>query len=75
MATSPTYAPPTTRSGSSIAIPLSGGAKWMISAVVISYLLYYFVGIDQGGVSLFGSDTHVHEFLHDARHYLGFPCH
>jgi hypothetical protein len=35
----------------------------------------YFVGFDQGATSLFGSDTHVHEFVHDARHLLGFPCH
>jgi hypothetical protein len=33
------------------------------------------VGFDQGAVSVFGADTHVHEFLHDARHLLGFPCH
>jgi cobalt transporter subunit CbtB len=26
-------------------------------------------------VSVFGSDMHVHEFTHDARHLLGFPCH
>jgi hypothetical protein len=75
MATSPSYAPPATRSGSSIAIPLSGGAQWMISALIVSYLLYYIVGIDQGALSIFGSDTHIHEFVHDARHYLGFPCH
>ncbi|EUA52138.1 putative cobalt transporter subunit family protein [Mycobacterium xenopi 3993] len=35
----------------------------------------YFVGIDQGAVSVFGNDSHVHEFVHDARHLLGFPCH
>jgi hypothetical protein len=75
MATSPSYAPPAARSGRSIAIPLSGGAQWMISAVIVSLLLYYFIGIDQGGTSVFGSDTHIHEFVHDARHYLGFPCH
>jgi hypothetical protein len=75
MATSPGYAPPTARSSPPIAIPLSGGAQWMISAVIVSLLLYYFIGIDQGGMSVFGSDTHIHEFVHDARHYLGFPCH
>jgi hypothetical protein len=75
MATSPGYAPPTARSVPPIAIPLSGGAQWMISAVIVSLLLYYFIGIDQGGMSVFGSDTHIHEFVHDARHYLGFPCH
>ncbi|NMO02872.1 CbtB-domain containing protein [Gordonia sp. TBRC 11910] len=43
--------------------------------VALAALVYYFVGYDQGAVSLFGSDTHVHEFVHDARHFLGFPCH
>ena len=75
MAATPDYAPPATRTAPPIAIPLSGGAQWMISAVIVSLLLYYFIGIDQGGMSVFGSDTHIHEFVHDARHYLGFPCH
>lgn len=42
---------------------------------LLALIVYYFVGFDQGAVSVFGSDTHVHEFLHDARHLLGFPCH
>lgn len=42
---------------------------------LIALIAYYFVGYDQGAVSVFGADTHVHEFLHDARHLLGFPCH
>jgi hypothetical protein len=25
--------------------------------------------------SAFGKDMHIHEFVHDARHFLGFPCH
>jgi len=75
MAATPDYAPPAPRTGTSIAIPLSGGAQWMIGAALVSVLLYYFIGIDQGGTSVFGSDTHIHEFVHDARHYLGFPCH
>ena len=42
---------------------------------LLALIAYYFVGYDQGAVSVFGSDTHVHEFVHDARHLLGFPCH
>ena len=42
---------------------------------LLALIVYYFVGYDQGAVSVFGSDTHVHEFVHDARHLLGFPCH
>jgi putative cobalt transporter subunit CbtB len=50
-------------------------ALWLTATTVIALIAYYFVGIDQGAVSIFGSDTHVHEFFHDARHLLGFPCH
>ena len=75
MATNPGYAAPATRSGAPIAIPLSGGAQWMIGTVLVSLLIYYFVGIDQGATSVFGNDLHIHEFVHDARHLLGFPCH
>lgn len=53
----------------------SKAALWLAGTVFAALALYYFVGIDQGAVSLFGSDTHVHEFVHDARHLLGFPCH
>lgn len=50
-------------------------AIWLTGTTVLALIAYYFVGYDQGAVSVFGSDTHVHEFLHDARHLLGFPCH
>ncbi|MFC9978867.1 CbtB-domain containing protein [Gordonia sp. NPDC127522] len=43
--------------------------------MALALLAYYFIGYDQGAVSVFGADTHVHEFVHDARHFLGFPCH
>ena len=46
-------------------------------AVIAFFALavYYFVGIDQGMTSVFGANTDIHEFMHDARHFLGFPCH
>jgi hypothetical protein len=47
----------------------------LTAITMLALIAYYFVGYDQGAVSVFGSDTHVHEFLHDARHLLGFPCH
>jgi hypothetical protein len=53
-----------------LAVPLQLAALTLLALIV-----YYFVGYDQGAVSVFGSDTHVHEFVHDARHLLGFPCH
>ena len=50
-------------------------ALWLTATTFIAALAYYFLGYDQGAVSVFGADTHVHEFVHDARHFLGFPCH
>ncbi|GAA3048619.1 hypothetical protein GCM10010528_29760 [Gordonia defluvii] len=50
-------------------------ALLLTATVLIAALAYYFLAYDQGAVSVFGSDTHIHEFVHDARHFLGFPCH
>ncbi|MAU83204.1 CbtB-domain containing protein [Gordonia sp. Z-3] len=62
----------------SLAVPnvsAASAALWLSLTVLLAGLAYYFLGYDQGAVSVFGSDTHVHEFVHDARHFLGFPCH
>jgi hypothetical protein len=50
-------------------------ALWLSGTVFLALLVLYFVGLDQGATSIFGSDSHIHEFLHDARHLLGYPCH
>lgn len=63
-----------TRIGS-VDLSAASAALWLAATVFLALLAVYFVGVDQGAVSLFGSDAHVHEFLHDARHLLGFPCH
>ena len=74
MATNPGYAPRAARRSRSRSRS-SGGAQWLIGTAIVSLVLYYFIGIDQGATSVFGNDTHIHEFVHDARHFLGFPCH
>ena len=43
--------------------------------IFIALLAYYFVGVDEGMTSVFGKSTVVHEWVHDSRHFLGFPCH
>lgn len=59
------------------ALDFSGtkAAVWLSATAFLALLVLYFIGMDQGATSLFGSDTHIHEFVHDARHLLGFPCH
>lgn len=57
-----------------LAIPLGEIVPWAVFAAIISTLLIYFVGAEQGATALI-SGHYVHEFVHDGRHLLGFPCH
>ena len=57
-----------------IAIPVAMIVPWAIFGVIIMALAYYFVGAEQGATSVVNG-MGIHEFLHDARHLLGFPCH
>jgi hypothetical protein len=40
---------------------------------VLLFVLYI-VGAEQGATAIVGG-SYVHEWLHDSRHLLGFPCH
>jgi hypothetical protein len=42
---------------------------------LLALLAYYFVGVDEGMTSIFGKSMVIHEWVHDSRHFLGFPCH
>jgi hypothetical protein len=57
------------------AISISSPNQWLIGTVLIVALLYYLIGVDEGAYSIFGNSMFIHEFVHDARHFLGFPCH
>ena len=53
--------------------PLRDILPWAIFAVFLLAAVY-FVGAEEGATSVFKGMT-VHEFVHDGRHLLGFPCH
>jgi hypothetical protein len=55
-------------------IPLREIAPWARVAGVVLLALLYLVGMDQGATSLVPGSM-LHEFVHDGRHLLGFPCH
>ena len=55
-------------------IPMRELLPWALFAFVLGLVLLYFVGAEQGATALF-SGQGVHEFVHDGRHLLGFPCH
>ena len=47
---------------------------WAFFGGLLMLLAIYFVGAEQGATSLIHGRM-VHEFVHDGRHLLGFPCH
>ena len=67
--TSTTFAP----AAQPVAIPTRQVLPWALFSVVL-LLAIYFVGAEEGATSLIKGMS-VHEFLHDGRHLLGFPCH
>ncbi len=64
-ATAPAFAP--------AAIPVREIMPWLLFGAVL-LLAIYFVGVDEGATSLIPG-MYVHEYVHDGRHLLGFPCH
>ncbi|HEX3593218.1 MAG TPA: CbtB-domain containing protein [Pseudonocardiaceae bacterium] len=58
-----------------VVLPVTKAVLWLGGAALLGLMLYYFIGVDQGATSVFGGDMHIHEFVHDSRHFLGFPCH
>jgi hypothetical protein len=65
---SPTLAPIPLR------VPVRELLPWAVFSGVLLLMLLYFVGAEQGATAMF-SGSYLHEFLHDGRHLLGFPCH
>ncbi len=66
---STTFAP----SAKPVAIPIGQILPWLAFSLVL-LLAIYFVGAEEGATSLI-KGMYVHEFVHDGRHLLGFPCH
>ena len=65
-----TFAPPKTAT----AIPAREILPWAVFAGLLCLLALYFVGAEQGATAIFPG-MYIHEFVHDGRHLLGFPCH
>ena len=57
-----------------ISIPVRQILPWAFFFGLLALFAIYFVGAEQGATSIFGG-MYIHEFLHDGRHLLGFPCH
>ena len=58
-----------------IDLSVAKSALWLSLSAFLALVLLYFLGVDQGATSVLGDNVYIHEFVHDARHLLGFPCH
>ena len=55
-------------------ISVAAVAPWLLFAALLFAVALYFLGVEQGATSLLQGSA-VHEWTHDGRHLLGFPCH
>jgi hypothetical protein len=56
------------------AIPVRELLPWAIFISLLAVVILYFIGVEEGAMAIFNG-MYVHEFVHDSRHLLGFPCH
>lgn len=56
-------------------IPLREIVPWAIFVGVLALVVLFFVSTEAGAVDLLSTNGLVHEFVHDGRHLLAFPCH
>ena len=55
-------------------IPVGQLAPWAAFVFLIAAIVLFFISADQGIVSI-PSGNAIHEWVHDGRHILGYPCH
>ena len=55
-------------------IPLRELAPWALFFGLVAMIALFFISTDQGALSLLAGNA-VHEWVHDGRHLLGYPCH
>lgn len=60
----------------SVATPIPVGQiiPWAVFGGLLMLMALYFISTEEGAMRLL-SGLEVHEFVHDGRHLLGFPCH
>ena len=68
------HIPVADRRATPVAIAPSRSMLWLLGTAIPCALAYYLIGFEQGAGAVFNG-AYVHELVHDARHFIGFPCH
>lgn len=71
---SQTSAAPVTPTVEVPSIPVRELAPWALLFGTLGLIVLFFISADQGAVSI-PSGNAIHEWVHDGRHLLGYPCH
>jgi hypothetical protein len=69
-----TTAPPPSTWAAAPPFSLRQVLPWLVFAGLLLLVGLYFVSAEEGVTALFAGNA-VHEWVHDGRHLLGFPCH
>lgn len=55
-------------------VPIRDLAPWAFFFGLLAMIVIFFVSADQGAISIPAGNA-IHEWVHDGRHLLGYPCH
>jgi hypothetical protein len=55
-------------------VPVGQLLPWALLFGLLGAIVIFFISADQGAISI-PSGTAIHEWVHDGRHLLGYPCH
>jgi len=58
-----------------VRIPLREIVPWAVLIGALAMITLFFVSAEDSAVAMLSANGYVHEFLHDGRHLLAFPCH
>ena len=61
-------------SPSDLAIPVRELAPWLVLGALFAMSVLVLISSVQGAITI-PEGTAIHEWVHDGRHLLGFPCH
>lgn len=61
-------------SPSALVIPVRELAPWLVLGALFAMSVLVLISSAQGAITI-PAGTAIHEWVHDGRHLLGFPCH
>jgi len=59
---------------SDLVIPVRELAPWLVLGALLAMSVLVLISSVQGAITI-PDGTAIHEWVHDGRHLLGFPCH